>query len=103
MSVNLRVLGDRVLLKPLDASETTEGGILLPDLVRNKESRGIVLGVGEDTLAPVGIGDVVVYAERGTRGYGQPVAVSIDREEGGVSEDLIVVEYADLLLVLDET
>lgn len=97
-----RVLGDRVLLKPLDASETTDGGVLLPDVVREKESRGIVLEVGEDTQAPVEIGDIVVYAERGTRHYGQPVAVSIDREEGGVSEDLIVVEYADLLLILEE-
>jgi len=44
---NVRPLGDRVLLKRLEAEETTAGGIVLPDTAKEKPKQGEVLAVGE--------------------------------------------------------
>ena len=44
---NVRPLGDRVLLKRLEAEETTPGGIVLPDTAKEKPKQGEVLAVGE--------------------------------------------------------
>lgn len=101
-----RILGTRALLKPLEAHEATAAGVVLPDEVRDKESRGVVIAVGEtfagESEPPVAVGDVVVYAADGTRPFGQPLRIRVDRDENGVSEEFIVVEYADLLLVLED-
>ena len=40
-------LGDKVAVKRLDAEETTAGGIVLPDSVRDKPLQGKVLSVGD--------------------------------------------------------
>ena len=40
-------LGDRVVLKRADASETTAGGIVLPDAARDKPQKGEVVAVGD--------------------------------------------------------
>ena len=98
--VTPRVLGSRVLLSPLDANEQTSTGIVLPEESRVRETRGIVLAVGE--VAPVSPGEVVVYAWQGSTPYSAPVWIELDSGEDGHGETLVVVDYADLLLVLDE-
>ena len=40
-------LGDRVVLKRADASETTAGGIVLPDAARDKPQKGEVVAIGD--------------------------------------------------------
>ena len=44
---NLRPLDDRIVLKVLDAEETSPGGIVLPDTAKEKPQRGRVTAVGE--------------------------------------------------------
>ncbi len=44
---NLIPLGDRVVLQRDEASETTAGGIVLPDSAQDKPQRGTVVAVGE--------------------------------------------------------
>jgi len=48
--LNIRPLGDKVILQRLDAEETTAGGIVLPDSAKEKPKRGIVLAVGNGRL-----------------------------------------------------
>ena len=63
-------LGDKVVVKRLDAEETTAGGILLPDSAREQPQQGRVLSVGDGRLlndgsrAPhqVGEGDRVIFS-----------------------------------------
>lgn len=98
--VTPRVLGSRVLLAPLEANEQTSTGIVLPEESRLRETRGIVIAVGE--VAPVAPGDVVVYAWEGSGPYSTPTWIELDSGEDGHGETLVVVDYADLLLVLDE-
>lgn len=48
--LNIKPLGDKVIVKRVEAEETTAGGIVLPDTAREKPKRGIVLAVGNGRL-----------------------------------------------------
>ena len=48
--LNIRPLGDKVIIKRLDAEEKTTGGIVLPDSAKEKPKRGIVQAVGDGRL-----------------------------------------------------
>lgn len=45
-SVNVRPLGDRVLVKPLEAAETKKGGIIIPDTAKEKPQEGEIVALG---------------------------------------------------------
>ncbi len=51
---SLRPLEDRVVLKVLDAEETSAGGIILPDNVKEKPQRGKVTAIGDGKLTKDG-------------------------------------------------
>lgn len=44
--VNIKPLGDRVLVAPLDEKETIKGGIIIPDTAKEKPQEGEVVAVG---------------------------------------------------------
>ena len=46
-SQKLIPLGDRVVISREEASETTAGGIVLPDSAQDKPQRGVVISVGD--------------------------------------------------------
>jgi len=48
--LNIRPLGDKVIVKRVEAEEKTAGGIVLPDSAKEKPKRGIVLAVGNGRL-----------------------------------------------------
>ena len=54
MSMSLKPLDDRVVIRPVDAEETTAGGIVLPDAAKEKPQRGKVLAVGPGRLLESG-------------------------------------------------
>src|SRR5258708_39771635 len=45
-NVNIRPLGDRVLVKPLEATEAKKGGIIIPDTAKEKPQEGEVVALG---------------------------------------------------------
>jgi chaperonin GroES len=69
----LQPLGDRVLVKPLEAEEKSAGGIILPEKAQEKPREGEVIAVGPGKLNDKGerkeltvkVGDTVVYSEYG--------------------------------------
>ncbi|MEM7811483.1 MAG: co-chaperone GroES [Planctomycetota bacterium] len=71
--MTLNPLDDRVVVEPLEAEETTAGGIVLPDAAQEKQQRGKVVAVGPGKLldsgerSPVGVdvGDEVVFGKYG--------------------------------------
>ncbi len=71
--INLRPLDDRVVVSPLEAEETTAGGIVLPDAAREKPQRGSVVAIGQGRLLDSGtrgelsvaVGDEVIYGKYG--------------------------------------
>ena len=45
--MNLKPLGDKVIVEVLDAAEKTKGGIVLPDTAKEKPQEGKVIAVGD--------------------------------------------------------
>lgn len=90
-------IGDKVVIKRLDAEETTAGGIVLPDAAKEKPKQGRVLSVGDGRLLPDGSraphlvkeGDRVIFSSyAGTE-------VSVD------GEDLLIMSEDDILAVIE--
>lgn len=68
--MNLKPLGDRVIIAPIEGESTTKSGIIIPDTAKEKSHRGKVLAVGvgkyeDGKLIPIAvtIGDEVIYKE----------------------------------------
>lgn len=90
-------LGDKIVIKRLEAEEKTAGGIVLPDMARQRPQEGRVLSVGggkqlpDGTRAPQQVreGDRVVFL-----GY-SGTEVLVDKE------DLLIMSEGDILAVLE--
>lgn len=71
--MNLKPLGDRVIVKQDEATETTASGLYLASDSKEKPTTGVVLAVGEGKVTdegkiipvPVKTGDHVVYGKFG--------------------------------------
>ena len=71
--MNLKPLGDKVVVEVIEESQTTASGIVLPDTAQGKSQRGKVLAVGsgkvlesgERVALEVAEGDTVVFAKYG--------------------------------------
>ena len=69
--MNLKPLGDRVVVKPVEREERTKSGIVLPDTAKEKPQEGIVEAVGTGRLLDNGtkvpmelqVGDKILYAK----------------------------------------
>ena len=46
-AVNVKPLGDRVLVQPIEEQEVKKGGIIIPDTAKEKPQEGEVVAVGE--------------------------------------------------------
>lgn len=90
-------LGDKVVIKRLDAEETTAGGIVLPDSARERPQQGRVLSVGDGRLLKDGSrsshqvqeGDRVLFT----------IYAGTDVEVDG--DDLLILSEDEILAVLD--
>ena len=95
--IKIRPLDDRVVVKPVEAEQTTAGGIVLPDSAAEKPSQGEVLAVGPgkaldngDVRAPdVKVGDKVLFGQYGGS------TVKIDGEE------LLILNESEIFGVLE--
>ncbi len=69
--MQFRPLHDRVVVEPLEQEETTAGGIIVPDTVKEKPMEGKVLAIGPGTrgedgaLQPPDVkkGDTILYGK----------------------------------------
>ncbi len=70
MAAKVRPLGDKILLKRLEAEGKTKSGIVLPETAKEKPKRGTVISVGDGKLLDSGErakfqvkkGDEVIFA-----------------------------------------
>ena len=93
--MNLKPLGDRVIIKQDEAEETTAGGLVLAHDAKEKPQTGIVLAVGEGKLdrdgnfvkIPVKEGDKVIYGKYGG------TEVTVD------GEDVMIMRADDIFAV----
>jgi chaperonin GroES len=72
--VNIKPLEDRIVVKPLDAEQTTASGLVIPDTAKEKPQEGEVIAVGPgrfnedgDERIPmdINVGDKVIYSKYG--------------------------------------
>ncbi len=88
--MNVKPLGDRVLIKIKESETKTAGGIIIPQTAQEKTQTGIVVAVGTDTdVIKVKAGDEVMYDKyAGTQ-------IKID----GVEH--LIVKMPDILAILE--
>ena len=98
MSVSITPLEDRIVVKPLDAEQTTASGLVIPDTAKEKPQEGEVLAVGPGRVddngnrvpLDVNVGDVVIYSKYG------------GTEVRYAGEDYLVLSARDLLAVVSK-
>jgi chaperonin GroES len=97
--MNIKPLGDRIVVRREEAEEKTSGGIVLPDSAKNKPQRGTILAVGPGKLLDDGSrrglqvkkGDKVLF----TNWAG-------DEFKGrGPSDNILLMREEDVLAVID--
>lgn len=94
--MNLKPIGDKVIIEVLDAEEKTSGGIVLPDTAKEKPQEGKVIAVGDGKVLASGK-TVPLTVKPGDRIlFGKYTGNEIKVEE---SEYLIVNED-DILAIL---
>ncbi|MCS7234681.1 MAG: co-chaperone GroES [Armatimonadota bacterium] len=95
--MNLKPLGDRVVVKPLEEEERTKGGIVLPDVAKEKPQHGEVLAVGPGALTEDGkrlpmdvkVGDRVLFAKYA----GTEVKIG--------DEEYLILRQSDILAIVE--
>jgi len=67
--MNIKPLGDRVVVKIMDREEKTQSGIVLPDTAKEKPMQGTIVAVGPKASERAGfelkVGDTVIYSKYG--------------------------------------
>ena len=88
--VNIKPLGDRVVIKPAQAEEKTVSGIIIPDTAKEKPQQGEVVAVPTEKDSPVTVkeGDIVLY--------GKFAGTEINLE----GEDFLIMSQNDILAVI---
>jgi len=96
MALNLKPLGNRVVVEPLEQEEITAGGIVLPETAKEKPQKGVVLSAGpgdrddDGKYIPMDVkaGDTVLFAKyAGTE-------IKVDGKK------LLILRESDLLAII---
>ena len=69
--MNVKPLGDRVIVRPLEEKEIKKGGIIIPDTAKEKPQEGEIIAVGPGKVAEdgskvpmeVSVGDKVLFGK----------------------------------------
>ena len=97
MKLNLKPLGSRVVIEPIEQEEITAGGIVLPETAKEKPQQGNVLAVGQGDrdddgkriAMDVAVGDKVLFAKySGTE-------IKMDGKK------LLILRESDLLAIVE--
>lgn len=95
--MNLKPLGDRVVVKPIEQEEQTSTGIFLPETAKEKPQQGKIVAAGpgarkesgERIAMDVAVNDTVLYAKyAGT-------SIKLDGEE------YLILKEADILAIVE--
>ena len=96
MSVTIKPLEDRIVIKAVEAEQTTASGLVIPDTAKEKPQEGIVTAVGPGRVddngnrvpLDVAVGDKVIFSKYGG------TEVKYD------GEDLLILSARDILAVV---
>ncbi|HPV91282.1 MAG TPA: co-chaperone GroES [Ornithinibacter sp.] len=96
MSVSIKPLEDRIVIKSLEAEQTTASGLVIPDTAKEKPQEGEVLAVGPGRIddkgnrvpLDVNVGDRVIYSKYG----------GTEIKHGG--EEFLILSARDVLAIV---
>ncbi len=98
MAINLKPLGSRAVVEPIEQDEVTASGIVLPETAKEKPQKGKVLSIGpgdrdEDGKRiplDVSVGDTVLFAKySGTE-------IKVDNKK------LLILRESDILAIVED-
>ncbi len=90
-NVNIKPLGDRVVIEPVEAEAKTASGIIIPDTAKEKPSMGMVVAVPDatdDNKITVKVGDKVLY--------GKYAGTEITMDD----KDYLIMSESDILAIV---
>ncbi len=95
--MKIKPLGDKVLVKRLEAEEVTAGGIVLPDTAKEKPKEGKVIALGrgrelkDGSFAPFAVktGDKIIFSSYA----GTEVKIN--------GEEYLIMNEEDILAIVD--
>jgi chaperonin GroES len=96
VSINIKPLEDRIVIKQVEAEQTTASGLVIPDTAKEKPQEGEVLAVGPGRIDDNGnrvpldvtVGDKVIYSKYG----------GTEVKYGG--EEYLILSARDILAVI---
>ena len=96
MSVSIKPLEDRIVIRQVEAEQTTASGLVIPDTAKEKPQEGEVVAVGPGRIddngnrvpLDISVGDKVIYSKYGG------TEVKLD------GDDLLVLSARDVLAVV---
>lgn len=96
MSVNIKPLEDRLVIKVVEAEQTTASGLVIPDTAKEKPQEGEVLAVGPGRVddhgnrvpLDVAVGDKIIFSKYG----------GTEVKYGG--DELLILSARDVLAVV---
>ncbi|MCB2412928.1 co-chaperone GroES [Demequina sp. TTPB684] len=97
MSVSIKPLEDKVVVKPAVAEQTTASGLVIPDTAKEKPQEGEIVAVGPGRIddngnrvpLDVAVGDRVMYSKYG----------GTEVKHGG--QEYLILSVRDLLAVVE--
>lgn len=91
-TVNVKPLGERVLVEPQEAEVKTASGIIIPDSAQEKPQKGKILAAGpgtKDVAMEVKVGNIVLY--------GKYAGTEIKVED----KTYLIMKQSDILAVIE--
>ncbi len=94
--LKIRPLGDKVLVKRVEAESKTAGGIVLPDTAKEKPKRGIVQAVGDGRLLDSGERSKLQVAKDDQVLFSSYAGTEIKVD----GEELLILDEGDILAII---
>ncbi len=99
MAINLKPLGDRVVVEPIEQEEMTASGLVLPETAKEKPQKGTVLATGPGArdeegkriALDVSVGETVLFAKYAGTEF------KVDGKK------LLILKESDLLAIVETT
>lgn len=95
--MKFRPLHDRVLVRRLEAQETTKGGIIIPDTAKDKPQEGVVMAVGTGHMAEDGKVTPLAVKENDHIVFNKWSGTDITVD----GEELLVMKESDIMGIID--
>ncbi len=95
--MRIEPLGDKIVVKRLESSDTTAGGILLPDTAREQPQQGRILSVGPGKFLANGKRSAPQVSEGDRIIFSNYAGTEIDVN----GESLLIMTEADVLAITD--